>query len=227
MRSFLMMVLILILVLVPAAQSQSDVPLCTETDLTKVLGNVPLYDALRSASEGLDSLEDLLDYADEQLNFRETVWATAPRCAESIEFYWQATREADYIAAFWAMHYGVREATTGNPDYAEALNPFNGPLLDKFYPERYYQMVTDLRDLVYDGERPNKYATEKVSLPACSEAQLASLAPLLPEYRQMIADSEAIASMDDLLDLADALQDWRKNWTHESALDLETSTSHS
>ena len=221
MRSFLIISLILILVLVPAAQSQDDVPLCLEADLVKVLDNVPIYDALRSTSEGLDSLEDLLEYADEQLNFRETVWATAPRCAESIEFYWQATREADYIAAFWAMHYGIRAAASGDPQYMEELNPFIDPLTEKFYPKQYNQMIMDLRDLAYGGERPNKYATETVTLSACSEPQLASLAPLLPEYQQMIADSKAIASMDDLLDLAHALLDWRKNWTHESALDLE------
>ena len=221
MRSFSILILILIFTFVPAAQSQDDVPLCLEADLIKVLDNVPLYDALQSTSEGLDSLEDLLAYADEQLRFRETVWATAPRCAESIEFYWQATREADYIAAFWAMRYGIREAASGDPQFMEVLNPFIDPLTETFYPKQYIQMVMDLRDLAYGGERPNKYAREKVTLPACSEAQLASLASLLTEYRQMIADSKAIASMDDLLDLAHALQGWRKNWTHESALDLE------
>ena len=82
-------------------------------------------------------------------------------------------------------------------------------------------MVIKLRDLVNDGTRDDNIIHEDVSLPTCSEPQLASLAPLLPEYQDIIADSKEIASIDDLLDLAHRQYAWRENWAHESQLDIE------
>ena len=221
MRISLIASLIVLLMAIPASHSQSDYPPCTAKQLQTVLSTVPAYDALRSAANDINSLEDFLNYAEEQLRFRETAWTMAPRCAESIDFFWQSTREAGFISAYWAMHYGIRESARGNPDFMEDLNPFIDPLADAFYPVRHSQLVMDLRDLVSDGNREAASSPEEVSLPVCSESQLASLAPLLPEYQQIIADSKEIASLDDLLDGAHALLGWRKNWTHESALDLK------
>ena len=78
------------------------------------------------------------------------------------------------------MHYGIREAARGNPDFMEDLNPFIDPLADAFYPERYSRLVMDLRDFVTDGNREAASILEEVSLPICSESQLASLGSLAP-----------------------------------------------
>ncbi|MCY4019113.1 MAG: hypothetical protein OXG39_06865 [Chloroflexi bacterium] len=220
MRLSLIASLIALLMTIPASHSQSDYPRCSTKYLQAVLATVPAYEALRSTASSINSLEDALDYAEEQLSYRSAIWNTAPRCAESIDFFWQTTREAGYIAAYWAMHYGIRESSRGNPDFREALNPFIDPLDDAFYPEKYSQTVSDLRDLLHDDSRKEASTVEGVSLPACSEPQLAGLAPLLPEYQGIIADSKEIASIDDLLDLAHRQYAWRENWAHESQLDV-------
>ena len=221
MRLSLIASLIVLLLIIPASHSQGDYPPCSTKYLQSVLATAPAYDALRSTASSINSLEDALDYAEEQLNYRDTVWDTAPRCAESIDFFWQTTREADYIAAYWAMHYGIRESSRGNPDFREGLNPFIDPLADAFYPEKYSQTVSDLRALVHDDSREKASTVDDLSLPTCSEPQLASLAPLLPEYQGIIADSKEIASVDDLLDLAHRQYAWRENWAHESQVDIE------
>lgn len=221
MRLSLIASLIVVLMTIPASHSQGAYPPCSEENLQSVLATAPTYDALRSTASKISSLEDALDYAQEQLKYRDRVWDTAPRCAESIDFFWQTTREANYIAAYWAMHYGIRESSRGNPDYREGLNPFIDPLDDAFYPEKYSQMVSDLRDLVHDDSREEASTADDLSLPTCSEPQLAGLATLLPEYQGIIADSKEIASVEDLLDLAHRQYAWRENWAHESQFDAE------
>lgn len=221
MRISLIASLIALLMTIPASLSQSDYPLCTSKYLESVLATAPAYDILRTTASNINSLDDALDFADEQLRYRDMVWDTAPRCAESIDFFWQTTREANYIAAYWAMRYGLRAVARGNPDYMEDLNPFIDPLDEAFYPDAYKRRIAELRGLVRDRGRDEASILEDISLPLCTESQLASLAPLLPEYQGIIADSKQIASIDDLLDLAHRQYAWRQNWAHEGQIDLE------
>lgn len=221
MRLSMLASLILLLTTLPVWHSQSDYPPCTAKNLQSVISTAPDYDVLRMTASSINSLDDALDYAQKQLTYRDSVWDMAPRCAESIDFFWQTTREANYIAAYWAMHYGIRAVARGNPDFMEDYNPFIDPLDEAFYPETYNATIYDLRDRLQDLGQDEDSMLADLTLPRCSESQLAGLAPVLPEYQGIIADSKAIASVDDLLDLAHRHYAWRENWAHESQIDLE------
>ena len=99
MRLSLIASLIVVLMAIPASHSQSEYPRCSAEHLQTVLSAVPAYDALRMTASQISSLDDVTVYAEEQLRFRDTVWDSAPRCTESIDFFWQTTRESAYIAA--------------------------------------------------------------------------------------------------------------------------------
>ena len=213
MKSLFLLVLFLLLSSLPSSLAQDGYPPCWQSDLQKILGWSDYYDSLRSSGDSLDSMDDLLAFADGQLKYSRGVWDTAPRCAEAIEFAWRTAREVNFIAASKAMEYGIDDVWRGSAEVKQELNPFRGALSAPFYPQAFNDMVDEMNALVESGER-EYIAPADTPLPACSQAELASLLPLRQEFQKVVDAAAVGQSFDDLPEVAKLHIAWRETWAY-------------
>ncbi len=213
MKRLFLLVLFLLLSSLPSSLAQDGYPPCWQSDLQDTLGWSDYYVSLRSSGDSLDSMDDLLAFADGQLKYSRGVWDTAPRCAEAIDFAWRTAREVNFIAASKAMEFGIDDVWRGSAEVKQELNPFRGALTEPFYPQAFNDMVDEMNALVESGER--KYiAPVDTPLPACSPAELASLLPLRQEFQKVVDAAAVGQSFDDLLEVAKLHITWRETWAY-------------
>ena len=103
-----------------------------------------------------------------------------------------------------------------DPAVLAQYNPLGGALVDSFYPARFNQYVDHIQDLIDGGERRYRLSPEDGALPACNSAELASMAPILPDYRKILNAAQAVSSVDDLLTLAEMQLRWREGWAQDN-----------
>lgn len=109
----------------------------------------------------VDTVEDLLQYDDEQLAFRETAYVDLPLCAEAFEIAQRMRHtSADFVAAHALAFSGVR------PD----VNPSLQQILDSVELLPAWIIPIEFRD----AGRVRRLFDN--NLPACTEAQLADVA---------------------------------------------------
>ena len=208
--------LLVMLAMVSASQAQGDYPACWETELTTSLVSVPFYKSYFSWLEEVETAEELVEFAESHLASRGRAWAINEGCAEAVELIWLAQRELSLRAAYKAVEYGLLAKIDADRAALAPYNPARAVLADAFFPEQFTSLVDSHQALIDSGERRYELSPEEDALPLCMDAQLASLAPILPEYRQILEDSGAVASMDELLALAARLIDWREQWARNT-----------
>ena len=226
MRKIAFLGLALLLMFIPAALSQDEYPACWESELITSLVSVPFYKSYFSWLEELETAEELIEFAESHLPSRDRDWASNERCAEAIELSWQTQRELSLRAAYKALDFGLRAKLDADPTDLARYNPLRAFLTDSFYPDRFTQMVDEQQALIDSGERRYELKPEEDALPDCTDAQLASLAPLLPDYREIIDDSTAIGSMYELLGLVQMQFEWRANWARQTVEPQADGTIH-
>ena len=209
MRMFGLLCLAAILMMIPSAVAQDDYPACWESELTTSLVSVPFYESYFSWLEDVETAEDLIEFAKSHLPSRDRDWGSNEDCAEAIELTWRTQRELSLRAAYKAVDFGLRARIDADPAVLAEYNPLRGLLSAPFYPDSFTQMADDMQALIDSGERQYRLSPEDGALPACNGAELAQLAPVLPEYRQVIKAAQNVDSIDALLELADSHIAWR------------------
>ena len=215
MRLLRRLCLLFILAMVSTSQAQGDYPACWETELTTSLVSVPFYRSYYSQLEEVETADDLVEFAESHLPSRERAWGINERCAESVELIWRTQQELSLRAAYKAVVFGLLAKVDAEPAALAAYNPVRGILAEPWYPEQFTALVDRHEALIDSGERLYALAPGEDALPACSEAQLASLAALRPDYRRIIDDAQAVASIDELLTLAARQIVWREQWAFQ------------
>lgn len=208
--------LFLILSMIPASNADDEYPACWERDLRLIEVSARFYESELSWLERVETKEALLEFASAYLPYRQRDWISKDRCAESIEFAWGAQREISLRAAYKAVDFGLRERLDYDPDVLAEYNPVGGALADSFYPERFNQELERIRALAASEERQYILSPQDGALPNCNDAELARLAPILPEYQRMLEDSKTINSKMELVELANWQIRWRATWASEN-----------
>ncbi|MCY3780284.1 MAG: hypothetical protein OXG78_08250 [Chloroflexi bacterium] len=216
MRKIALLCLALLLSIIPMSNAQDDYPQCWESELTTSLVSVPFYKSYFSWLEDVETAEELVEFAKSHLPSRDRAWGINERCAEAIELAWWAQRELSLRAAYKAMDFGLRAKVDADPAVLAEYNPLRAITADSFYPDRFTELVDEQQALRDSGERRYKLKPEDGALPACTDARLASLAPLQPEYEHMIDKSSHIESHDDLVALAELQLAWREKWARRT-----------
>lgn len=216
MRLLRCLCLVVILTLVPASQAQDGYPACWETELSTSLVSVPFYESYFNWLDEVETAEELVEFAQSHLPSRDRDWASNEGCAEAVELTWRAQRELSLRAAYQAVAFGLSAKVDAEPAVLAAYNPARAILAEAWYPERFRQLVAEHQALMDSGERLYELSPDEDALPACSEAQLASLAPLMPGYRQLVDDAAAVGSLDELLELAQRQIEWREQWARNT-----------
>ena len=144
-------------------------------------------------------------------------------CAEAVELTW--LRAELSLRCLQGVALGLPQSRC-EPDVLAGYNTLARIVADPFYPAPFAQLVADHEALIEGGERRYELSPEADALPACSDAQLASLAPLMPDYRQIMDDSTEIGSMDDLLGLAQRQIEWREQWARNTVEPKADGTIH-
>ena len=212
MRVIVILCLIVMLVAIPASISQGVYPPCWESELSLIFVAVSFHEIYFSLLDKVETATDLVNFAEGYLPYRERNWASNDRCAESIEMSWLTQQELSLRATYKAVDYGLRAKTDADPAVLAQYNPLSGALTDSFYPARFNQYVDHIQDLIDGGERRYTLSPEDGALPACNSAELASMAPILPDYRNILDAAQAVSSVDDLLALAEMQLRWRERW---------------
>ena len=226
MRSIRRVCLLVILTLVSSSQAQDAYPACWESELTTSLVSVPFYESYFSWLEEVETADELVEFAESHLPSRGRDWRSNEGCAEAVELTWLAQRELSLRAAYKAVALGMRAKVDVEPDVLAGYNPLRAIVADPFYPAPFTQLAADHKALIDSGERHYELSAEEDALPACSDAQLASLTPLMPDYRQIMDDSTEIGSMDDLLELAQRQIEWREQWARNTVEPKADGTIH-
>ena len=175
-----------------------------------------LLQILFSQLDEVETADDLVEFAQSHLPSRDRAWRINERCAESVELIWLAQRELSARAAYKAVEFGLLAKVDAEPAALAPYNPARAVLADPLYPERFMQLVDEHQALIDSGERLYDLSPDEDALPLCTDAQLASLAPILPEYRQIMDDSAAVTSIDELLTLAGRQIEWREQWARNT-----------
>ena len=146
-----MILLVSLLSLVPAIQGQADVfPPCSGPELAFVAELQPAYDDLIEglSADGDTSLEKTLAFTEAQIDWRERLWETLPRCAEAIGVAVLMSQNTSDLGGMAALTYaGV----------SLSLNRYK----DRLYfegnsRERLASQFEEVKALLDGGERPTE-----------------------------------------------------------------------
>ena len=203
MRFLRRLCLLVILVIVSTSQAQGDYPACWETELTTSLVSLPFYRSYYSQLEAVETADDLVEFAESHLPSRDRAWRINERCAESVELIWRTQQELSLRAAYKAVVFGLLAKVDAEPAALEEYNPLRAIQAEPWYPG----LFMDLGRQAPGPDRQRRAALRAFAGGGRAaglqrRAHLAGLAPLRPDYRRIIDDSEAVASIDDLLALA-------------------------
>lgn len=202
----MMIVLVSLLSLVPAIQGQDDVfPLCSAPELAFVAELQPAYDDLVAglSADGDTSLEKTLAFTEAQIDWREQLWDTLPRCAEAIDVAVLMSQNTSDLGGMAALTYaGISLSLNRYKDrlYFEGNN--RESLASKF---------DEIRALLEAGERPAEPAAGDRELAACDEDQIRTLIAELRVNEDLVVQGTSVRSPGQLLDYIQAKLEWRDN----------------
>lgn len=208
--------LTLLLLCLPSSLAQDSFPPCWASDLEPMEVSFGFYESQFSRLDEIETADDLAEFAESYLSFRERSWVIANRCAESIEFAWRSQRALGFGAAYKALAFGLRAKIGGDPAVLARYNPLRATQSDRYYPERFNQELEQIRRLAKSDERQYKLSPQDSALPACGGAELARLAEVLPDYRGLIDLAQTVNTVDALVELAEAHIAWRKSYASET-----------
>ena len=212
----LLLTLAIVFLIVPTSFSQGEYPACWETELTTSLVSIPFYESYFDWLEEVETADDLVEFAESNLPSRDRNWSSNEGCAEAVDLTWQTQQELSLRAAYKAVEIGLLAQVDADRAVLARYNPVRAILADPYYPEQFRQLASDHQALIDSGERRYELSPDEDALPRCTDAQLASMAPLLPDYRQIMDDSAQIGLMEDLLALVQVQLEWREEWARNT-----------
>lgn len=209
---FLLLTLALILLFVPASLAQAGYPPCATSELGVIDVSAHYQGVYYSLLEKDETAEDLLDFAEGYLPYRQRGWASTDRCAEAIELTWSSQREISLRAAYKAVDFGLRAKTDLDPAVLAQYNPVRPALEEPFHPDGFNRHLDHVQSLIDSGERDYRLSPDDGAVPACTNADLYSLRLLLDDYRRVAQAADKVESMADLLHAAELQRSWSENW---------------
>lgn len=212
MLEILLLSLLLLLSAAPIAQADDAYPPCWTSELEGLDVAAQFYRLYFSLLEKKKTLEELVDFAEVYLSYREDDTLSNDRCAESIEFAWLSQREISLRAAYKAVDYGLRAKLDAEPAVLAQVNPARVVLEAPYYPDGFNRFMARIQALIETGERDYQLSPDDGVLPACSDAELKSMASLLTDFGGVYNAARSVATVEDLLQLADMQLAWRENW---------------
>ena len=205
--------LFLLVSVAPLSLADDGYPACWTSELKLIDVSAHYYGVYFSLLEKAETVEDLVDFAEGYLPYRERDTLSNDRCAESIEFAWLSQREISLRAAYKAVDYGLWAKIDAEPAVLAQYNPARGVIEEPFYPEGFNRHMALIQALIDNGDRDYRLSPDDGGLPVCTEAELASMASVLPDYQRVVSASQSGNTVDDLLQLADMQLSWRENWS--------------
>ena len=167
---------------------------CEEDQVRTLIAELRVNEDLIVQGTGVRSPDQLLDYINAKLKWRDDVWAKLPACRESIGVGRQMSQTASDLATAVAFSYAQTPA---------AENPFAGRLSDDI------TLLGDLLVFLISSIGEKVAADLESPLPACTAADLSGLAGSLSSYSALIDQTTRIKTTDDLLAYSHALIAWR------------------
>ncbi len=199
-----MILLVLVLLLAPALQAQPEgFPLCSESELEFVAELQPGYDELVASlsADGDTSLDKTLAFTKAQIEWREQLWDSLPRCAEAIDVAVLMSHNTSDLGGMAALTYaGV----------SLSLNRYKDRLwFEGNNRERLSTKFDEISALLEAGERPTEPAAGDRILDACEEDQIRTLIAALRENEDLIVQGTGVRTPGQLLDYISAKLEWR------------------
>lgn len=204
--------LLLLVSAAPHSLTEDGYPPCWTSELERFDVSAQFYGLYFSLLEKKETLEELVDFAKVYLSYRQDDTLSNDRCAESIEFAWLSQREISLRTAYKAVDYGLRAKIDAVPAVLDQYNPARIVLEEPYYPDGFNRSMARIQALIDSGERDYELSPDDGNLPACSEAELASMASLLPDFGKVYNAARSDIAVDDLLKVAEMQLAWRENW---------------
>jgi len=204
--------LFLLVNVAPHSLAEDGYPPCWTSELELIDVSAQFYGVYFSLLEKKKTLEELADFAKVYLSYRESDTLSNDRCAESIEFAWLSQREISLRTAYKAVDYGLRAKIDAEPAVLEQYNPARVVHEEPYYPDGFNRSMARIQALIDSGERDYQLSPDDGGLPSCSEAELASMASLLPDFGKVYNAARSDITVDELLKVAEMQLAWRENW---------------
>ena len=171
------------------APLENPLPSCSAPDLASVIKKLaPLSDLVTEALV-MESIDDLLNYINRMMDWREKLWSDVPLCAESVEISLVATNSASDLAAALALLFAGKSVEE-TPYWLSSLDGLQAVI----------EWTAETR-VGADGSRANAQSN---SLPHCTEAAREALRVNVEQvilYSHLISEAE---TLDDLLSFGEA-----------------------
>ena len=179
----------------PAAGDRS-LDACEEDQIRTLIAELRENEDLVVQGTSVRSPDQLLDYINAKLEWRDHVWAQLPACSESIGVGRAMSQTASDLATTIAFSF----AQVPGPE-----NPFAATLSDDL------TLLGDLLVFLISSIGEQVAADVDSPLPACTAADKAAVAESLSAFNALGEQAHSIETTDDLLAFSDDIIAWRED----------------
>ena len=175
---------------------------CSASELQTILNIIPEYETLVAMAAGIESIDGLLEYSAEMIQWRERLVSELAHCGEVLEVAWIMSEYLGDLAAINA-HGFLNIPFDESPVFQQVMSNMGGV--------QTWSIILD--DLVNQRESEPEAKPGSGDLPGCTASELDTINSILADHYALYDAAGVVETLEEYLAFTEAQLAWREaNW---------------